>query len=1586
MTWLPNSPRSAKGRKQNRKNQYRPRWRASFNVLGLERLEDRVLLAADLTIDKTVAPTGTVVAGESVVYTITLAATANAASVTVTDALPSGFTFIHASDTQSGTFTLDGATNTLTDTNFGLISGTSDSITIQGIVNSTASGTLSNTATASDASGTVTSSPATVSMVGSVPSAAPNVSLAETGPGTVASGDAVSYTVKLTNSAANAASNVAFVDQLDPNETFFSASDTAGTKLTYDSTTRQVTGTVTNIGTSSNDTVTIVTVPGGAALAAGSVTNSAFVSIASGNAATKASASATTTVTNGAAPANVALDIGEPGPGSPQHAGDVVEFDSEVINQAAAPATNVAFAFQLDSNQLLFSISDTAGSSFRLVNGVITGTVASIAGNNHDLITIRTIPTPAAATAGSMTANEVIAVPGGNGGGSTDSATTTINPALNTAANVAIAKSAPATGTVGSPVSDTITLTNKGTAAATNVAFIDTLGANVSNVSASDAAGDTFTFANGQLTGTIASLAIGATTFNVVYTPTAAGAFADTASIGITGGDQTSNASLPATTTVNVAGVLVSKTDPATAFVGDMVADFITLTNIGSAAATNVAFSDKLSSTPAATFVSATDANGSTFTYDPATNTLSGTIGGLAANGGKDVIILEIVPTAAGTLSDTATAIVHGATTSGSGSTTVSSSPAAQNVSVAKSVPATGAVGDVVADKVTLTNAGAAATTSGSVMLFDVLGPNQTFVSASDSLGNSFTFIDGTVRGRIASIPSGASNTDTITIDVLPTAAGTITDLAGVAVTGGNSANTASAGGSTTVAASTTGTKVNLVKTAPATALGGDILTETLTLANAGSSAATNVAFVDQISTDQAFVSATDSAGTAFSFSPATNAITGTVAGIAPSAVDTVTIKVIPVMIGMQTDTASITIAGGNQGTATASATTNVGMASTPAANVAIKKTAASATANVGSEITTTVTLANTGSAAVTNAMFIDELGPGQTFLSASDAAGDALTFANGQVSGTIANIPAGAANAVNVTIVTLATAPGTADDSAVIGIAGGNQAMPAVAHAPVTVSAGTSPANVSVAKSAPATGTVGSPVTDTITLTNAGPAAVTNVAFVDTLGTNVSDVSASDAAGDKFTFVAVQPAGGAAIGGEVTGTVASLATGATTVTVVYTPTAAGTFADSAAIAITGGNQGTPSATGSTTVSAATSATLTITKSGPSTGQPGTPLTYTITVSNSGGAAGSGASVTDVLPAGLTNITATDAAGTLTIAGSSVTDVLGSLAANGGTETLTIVATPSQAANGTTLTNNATLTFNGTTQTSNMVSTAITAATLSAAVGFRAGVPGDDTPQTFVENLYRELLGRDPDSVGDAFWVAYATQHDNAAGHTQVVQGFLNSPEYAVHYLTTVYEVLLGRAPDAGGLKFWTEKMGQPGTPGANTGSADEKYILAAILGSDEFYLKSGNTPQSWINALYEDLLGRAADGSGLAFWANELATRGAGDRGGIVRDLLTTPEAAHDLLDSFYPAVGGISSNPLPAPGAPAGSDSTDLAIVSGGGWENLYLEGSYDSAPQANDGFFASLAGGGNWDDVQLMLLETSQFYSNPDRPITH
>src|SRR6185437_12468440 len=87
--------------------------------------------------------------------------------------------------------------------------------------------------------------------------------------------------------------------------------------------------------------------------------------------------------------------------------------------------------------------------------------------------------------------------------------------------------------------------------------------------------------------------------------------------------------------------------------------------------------------------------------------------------------------------------------------------------------------------------------------------------------------------------------------------------------------------------------------------------------------------------------------------------------------------------------------------------------------------------------------------------------------------------------------------------------------------------------------------------------------------------------------------------------------------------------------------------------------------------------------------------------------------------------------------------------------------------------------------------------------GFLTGAAGDGTPQTFVRNLYRELLGREPEAAGDSFWLSLLGEQNNAAGRANVIQGFLNSIQYKTHYITSVYQIFLGRSPDPGGMAFW---------------------------------------------------------------------------------------------------------------------------------------------------------------------------------------
>jgi uncharacterized repeat protein (TIGR01451 family) len=212
--------------------------------------------------------------------------------------------------------------------------------------------------------------------------------------------------------------------------------------------------------------------------------------------------------------------------------------------------------------------------------------------------------------------------------------------------------------------------------------------------------------------------------------------------------------------------------------------------------------------------------------------------------------------------------------------------------------------------------------------------------------------------------------------------------------------------------------------------------------------------------------------------------------------------------------------------------------------------------------------------------------------------------------------------------------------------------------------------ADLAISKSdSPDPVTVGNNVTYTITVTNNGPATAT--------GVNVSDMLP---AGE--TFVSVTPSQGSCTGtSTISCALGSLANGGSaTVTLVVTPTQTGGISNTASVAANelDPNLNDNSATQVTTVNAVPSADLSVTKSdSPDPVTVGNNLTYTITVTNKGPSTATGVTLTDPLPGTVTFVSATPNQGNCT-GSATVTCNLGSLS-NGGSATVTIVVTPTQA-------------------------------------------------------------------------------------------------------------------------------------------------------------------------------------------------------------------------------------------------------------------------------------------------------------------
>ncbi|HUY32894.1 MAG TPA: ice-binding family protein [Pirellulales bacterium] len=627
----------------------------------------------------------------------------------------------------------------------------------------------------------------------------------------------------------------------------------------------------------------------------------------------------------------------------------------------------------------------------------------------------------------------------------------------------------------------------------------------------------------------------------------------------------------------------------------------------------------------------------------------------------------------------------------------------------------------------------------------------------------------------------------------------------------------------------------------------------------------------------------------------------------------------------------------------------------------------------VGANETYTIVVKNNDATNnATGVTMTDTLPANTTFVSAKDTtSGATLTPTGGLLTDAIGNLAANGTD--TITVVVTPTAAGTITNTAnVEGNQADNNQANNTATVTTTVNGAATPAiDLSITKTAaPTTGTVGVNETYTIVVKNNDTTNnATGVSMTDTLPANTTFVSAKD----TTSGATLTPTGGL-----LTDAIGNLAANGTdTITVVVTPTAAGTITNTANVE---GNQAdnntaNNTATVITTINpASTAADLSITKiASPEPDTVGQNLTYTITVINSGNAGANSTVVTDTLPAGLTVVSVSDSQnGTNTQSGNTVTDNLGTLAA-GSTATVTIVVTPSQTG---TLTNTASVTTTstntGTTTTASATST-VTGATPppTGVTCFVAGQAGDNTDQTFVRNLYRELLGREPDSAGQASWLKFLAGdqgHSDSARRASVISDFLDSPEYKQHLVTCIFELFLHRAPDAQGLQYWVGALGQPGNPGSHSEGSDEMGVVSDIVGSPEYFALRGNTNLGYVEGLYQDLLGRAPDAGGEAYWMGQV-TRSGGDRSAVARSFVGAPEAEHKLLNANYPAAGNASDLTLSPAGSPQGGQYA-MADLTGGGWENLYFQGR----GTANDEFFGKLQGQTPWDDVIEDILRSS------------
>jgi Kelch motif/Domain of unknown function (DUF4214) len=177
--------------------------------------------------------------------------------------------------------------------------------------------------------------------------------------------------------------------------------------------------------------------------------------------------------------------------------------------------------------------------------------------------------------------------------------------------------------------------------------------------------------------------------------------------------------------------------------------------------------------------------------------------------------------------------------------------------------------------------------------------------------------------------------------------------------------------------------------------------------------------------------------------------------------------------------------------------------------------------------------------------------------------------------------------------------------------------------------------------------------------------------------------------------------------------------------------------------------------------------------------------------------------------------------------------------------------------------------------------------------------PPDPRNPAFVSQVYLDLLHRSADPGGFTFFLNLL--NEGVITRQQLVLTVEASVEYRTDRINSIYETLLHRPVDAGGLNFFLGLLAIGGT---------YEQVQESVAGSSEFFADSGGTNAGFLDALYQDALGRMPDAFGRSVFEQLLAN--GVSRTHVAAIVYTSPEFRTDLVDSWYVAFLRRQADPM--------------------------------------------------------------------------
>ena len=640
----------------------------------------------------------------------------------------------------------------------------------------------------------------------------------------------------------------------------------------------------------------------------------------------------------------------------------------------------------------------------------------------------------------------------------------------------------------GGKVTYTLTVTNQGNIAATNVKVQNTLPGGVNFISAMVSQGYTESFEGSSETGDLNTIAPGATATMTVIGLTATtapvGTIVDTANVTSTEIDPT-----PADEFVVIDDTIATTADlavqltavPSSILAGADLTYMIAVENDGPQTAHNVKVTLPIVAGEAfgsSTAASATDANGQV------TIALGDMTNGASAN---FQVVMQAL--AAGSLSETATVASDSLDPNPSNNTSTvitQVGPAADLQVALASSPSPVVLGRDFDYIVTLTNAGPSAATG--IVLTDTLPVGAKFVSAGSDQGVTPVYSAGVVTLSLSTLQSGTTATMTIEMNPQVAPGATLTDSASVIdqVPDPDQSNSSATLVTPVIGVSDLG--ISMTSQESSVYVGQNI-GYLLNVSNQGPYDEPDAVVSWLVPADATFVSADCPQGTG----------TTVVGGVASMDVgpigsgDTVGLSVIitPLAGAAGQFAATFSVQGENFDPAGSNNSASVSVQVTPAADLAVTITPGPTGPCVASSWTYTETVNNLGLSDATGVVLSSPLPGNVTVTYLTPSQGTPVNIENGVATASLGVIPAGKSASVTFVVVPTSVTP--------IGVAAsvaGNQYDPSLANNQASLTVSTSPsANLSVSVTPRSSSvTTGQSWSFTATVWNTGPDPATNV------------------------------------------------------------------------------------------------------------------------------------------------------------------------------------------------------------------------------------------------------------------------------------------------------------------------------------------------------------------------------------------------------------------------------------------------------------------------------------------------------------